>query len=436
MPIPGAPAAFAPSVAVYGRLRIDGVLLEDVLGFNPLRGATWTTDVDQLSATGQIRLALGLGSDSVSPFSTNSVLSAGSGAGLMPTAGARFDLETAVVETPGDSLNWQTVWSGEIDAADVSGEESVLTCRDLMCIAMDTIIEPTDDDVWGFWRESESLLSRVLGIQSTVADYAPELNDLNIRLSEDPGWTVIGSWTDAGKSVAEAWHQVVLQRGWAINYRYFLSGVGADRAAVTIYDPLRGVDAQDWTINPGEVLRFTRFSYDRTNVRNRIRVPYGTGAARGAAVAQNLTSQENYGRRFMQPGEEFMQEIDTAEEAQRVADGAVADLAGAVQNIDYERPYFWPVEIGDQHVLPANMSPQRVATGPLYLRVTGYTHTLDFREGGQFRTTVRTLGSAAAAKRRWQRVQQKMVHVSTDPPTGGAPTGATWYQVDDLTPIT
>jgi hypothetical protein len=433
VPIPGAPASFSPQVAVYGRLRVQGLLLEDVMGFNPLRGAQWNTDIDQLSATGQIRLALGLGSESLSPFPNISSLDQ-----LPPKPGHRFDLETAVVDPPGQGppFNWQTVWSGEIDAVDVSGEEAVLTCRDLMCIAMDTIVEPTDADVWGFWREQESLQARLQGIQDTVAVYAPEVADLNLRFAEDPDWTVIGSWTDAGISLAEAWHRTVLQRGFAMHYRYFTAGVGSDRAGVTIYDPLRGVDVADWTINPGEVIRFTRFSLDRTLVRNRIRVPYGTGQNRGFEIAENTSSQDAFGRRFMQPGEEFMQEIDTSTEAQRVAGAALVDLSAAFVNVDYERPYMWHVELSDSHILPANMSPQRVASTPLNLRVTGYQHSLDFRENGQFRTIVRTIGGGAAAKRRWQRVEQKKVHVSLDEPFGGAPSGSEWYQVDDLTPVT
>jgi hypothetical protein len=43
---------------VYGRLRIERLLLDDVLGYNPLIRADWSHQIDQLAAAGTIQLHL------------------------------------------------------------------------------------------------------------------------------------------------------------------------------------------------------------------------------------------------------------------------------------------------------------------------------------------------------------------------------------------
>ncbi len=90
----------------------------------------------------------------------------------------------------------------------------------------------------------------------------------------------------------------------------------------------------------------------------------------------------NYGRRHMLFSEDATSEIDSAEEAQRMLDAALLDQKDPGIEADYERLYFWPVELADKHtVFPPDARRFPAATE---LGVVGYTHSLDWRPGGQF----------------------------------------------------
>jgi hypothetical protein len=425
---PGDHALYASNeYDVYGQILIEGIPLDDVLGFNPLRGANWQASADQLVASGGISLGTQLGGSSLSPLLTSI-------GDAQPEPGKLFDLRTAlkakgVAPSAGD---YMTVFAGEIDAVDAAGDAVLLECRDDMAFYADRIIEPPAGDVKGYWTEAATM-ETVLQSLATVCDSFTDplgINAPGVIVMGDPEWTVIAHYQKAGISIAEAMHAVILQRGWAFGSRYH-SYQG--RGTPTAYSPERAdlppSGSTYFMSRIGEITRYLKLRQDRTRVRNVIEMIYGETRTRLSVSDDDSISA--YGRRYMLFSEDATSEIDTAEEAERMLNGALADLKDAEVTLDYERTYFPGVEIDDTHVIPANARKHPQLT----VGVTGFAHALDWRpNGGTFRSTIRTERRSLAGKARWKKVDPKMVFVSLLEPVGMADEGATWYQVADLTP--
>jgi hypothetical protein len=425
---PGDQALYASKeYDVHGQILIEGVPLEDVLGFNPVRGANWQASADQLVASGSISLGTQLGGSSLSPLLTSI-------GDAQPEPGKLFDFRTAlkakgVAPSAGD---YMTVFAGEIDAVDVAGDTVNLECRDDMAFYADRIIEPPAGDVKGYWTEAATMETVLQGLATVWDSFTDPLgiNAPGVIVMGDPEWTVIAHYQRAGISIAEAMHAVILQRGWGFGSRYHTY---QGRGTPTAYDPERSdtppAGSTYFLGSYGEISRYQKLRQDRTRVRNVIEMIYGEDRTRLSVSDDDSISA--YGRRYMLFSEDATSEIDTAQEAERMLNGALSDLKDAEVTLDYERTYFPAVEIDDTHVIPANPRKHPELT----VGVTGFAHALDWRpQGGTFRTTIRTERRTLAGKARWRKLDPKMVFVSLLEPVGMADEGATWYQVADLTP--
>lgn len=415
---------------VHGRLLIDGIPLADLLGSNPLITATWTAADDQLVASGQITLARLVNGTNLSPFMSNTLGDA------QPFPGKLFELQTANTTKgvePGDG-DFLTVFSGEIDSVDVAGESLLLDCRDDMAFYADRIIEPPMGDIYGY-PVTGGTMESVLQSLATVWDSFTDplgINAPGVVVVGDPEWTVSDYYQEAGMSIAEAMHAVVLQRGWALHSRYnSLQG----RGIPTAYDPIRlgGVKPPQFLYfldNIGEVIRYQRLRVDRVRVRNVIELQYGD--TRSRLSVEDTESIAAYGRRYMLLSEHATSRIDTEVEAGRMLEGALADLKDAQVLLDYERLYMSGVELADTHSFPFSEFSGSQRHSQIGQGVVGYTHSLDWRPEGQFRSIIRTATLPRAASGRWRKTDQQMVHVATDEPVGMAPEHAVWYQVESL----
>lgn len=408
---------------VHGRLGIEGMIAVEAAGQGgqPLRAAQWSAHQDNLVGSGTITIALESGIGATSPL-----MSVSSFGDLRAIPGRDFQLETATVPkgaTPGGA-DWWTVFYGEIDAVEMAGEELTLYCRDKMCVPQDRIIEPddtSDPPVSGFQAGNATLLQAVRDIQQAVAVYASDMVNFPIFQLHDPQWTVIPYWQDALMSVAEAWQRLVQMRGFAIHWRYvpgfhFLAGA-------TLYDPTLVEADNVYTVDRNEILRYARLRLDRAPVRNVTSLVYGQN--REVYTTSDPTSIVVNGRRYMRFSEPAGNPIDTLEEATTLGDLALAQQKDPGPEVDYERFYFWPVELADQHIIQAD---GRRFDQPLEQAVIGYQHNLDWRVGGRFRSTIQTRHRAMSAIRRWRQPPPKMVHLSTLEPQGSAPQGALWLQ--------
>lgn len=411
------------SYDVYWRVWLDGFLLDFSLGFDPMLSATWTASVDQLATLGDLTLArIGPMLKSHTAFGQT-----------WPQAGRHFELQTATVPKGAIPSGWQTVWDGRVDGADTGAGETVrLTCRDMMALFLNRIIEPPvpPSTVNGFLVESQPLGNHLAAIREAV--YIPAINPSFIeqRINQVPmegigsaEWTVQETWVEYGKNLAEQLSFATLQRGWSFHYR---SNNSAGR--FVYYDPLRDTPTTDYTVQPGEVLRVTRCTINDQDVTNVWDLIYGKGAARTRIRDQDDFSIHKYGRRFGSWPEPQESAMNEAVEAERMLLSMILDTKDPIIELDYERHYFWPVELGDKHTVAANGIQTDLT---LDLAVTGYTHTLT---PTSMRSVIRTRGAPVAARRRWKRGVAKTVHVSLDDPTGIGHEGDEWYKVDDLTP--
>jgi hypothetical protein len=418
---------------VYPRLAVEGCDLESALGYNPLISATWTVSADQLATQGQIVLF------HATPFLGNQNLLSQILSGGVSHAGRYFELQTAVVAKGGTPGTYQTVFDGRIDAADgAAGQSTIqLTCRDMMACFLNRIIEPaeppeTPDGKNGFLVPSASLLNHLLTLRSTVYTSSQqsvieqELAIRDLTSIGDPEWTVVDTWVQYGQNLAEQMNQAVLQRGWAFHYRY--NEGPQSTADFTIYDPGRTFTGSNYTVQPSEVIRVVRCTINDQDVTNVWDLIWGRGTARTRTRAKDDFSIFKYGRRYGSWPEDQAGQIDTLVEAERMLEGMLADTKDPIVELDYERLYFWPVELADKHHLIANGINTDVS---LDLSVVGYTHTLTPKS---MRTVIRTRGTAIAAKKRWKRGSPRMVHVGLDPALGIMPEHAIVLTVDDLTP--
>jgi hypothetical protein len=417
----------------YGRLLIDGELIENVLGYDPLLSATWSADLDQLVQQATFRLHLGLGSDTTSPLiSTGPTLGLGLG-GPRPLfdVGRRIMLQTACVPSGGipDTGDWHTVWAGFIDDHDPASEPDddvlTLTARDRMSAVLDDWVQPPLTPPETPLLEPGGPMADVLHHLFDSYDFGLDglLGQVNIFLAieGDPQFTIL-HYPQAPGSRLEIMRQIGLQNGWDLRGRFGTGIYGADMFVLTYYDPDRNKLAPDWTFGPEHYFTVRSLRVSRNEVRNTIR---STPAGDRAAPAQVLDNPSVvlYGRRYMELSEDQWSHIDTYEEALALANYALSDLKEPKATMEVDLPYFWPLELNDLIRFAGNNVHH---DQPIDLAVTGFTHTLS--EDGDASTVIQTRGNPAAANREWRYNPPPDRIVRPYDPVGTARPGTLWLK--------
>ncbi len=411
---------------VRARCLINEIDLSGTLGYEPFVSATWTADADQLATQGQVVLHL----DSTNADLRNPAFD------YAPRGGLPFRLQVAVSAPGPSTTSWHDVWDGLIDrhVYDREGLTMTLYCRDKMGYLLRHMIEP-HTDLHGFTVPAGTLetSSRYVMDHSLIGTG----ESYNLYAFGDPEWSVIAFWQDALMSTAQAIQRLVDQRGWAFHYRYDNSSNGF----FAIYDPDNAAPYPTTGPSPGsspvdlsngQIISMTP-GLDTANVRNRINLIWG--ADRDSLLYTVGDSSDLYGWLFMQLSEDRTSEIDTIEEASRMV-GQIGDqLAYPLLDIDVERLFWWPVQLGDRFTVPRPewlIGRDRIAqlSTTYELIVRGYTHTINAK---QMRTRINGGLVGVAARRRWLNQPPRRVHISLTEPVGTAPEGTIWIQTDDLT---
>lgn len=396
---------------VYWRLFLNNVPLSPN---QPVLSATWGADAEQLASQGQLTLAYGAKFINTWPS---------------PGPGRYARFETAVVSkgtTPSEA-DYGPAIEGPLDASDAAGERTVCRIRDLMGELLDTTLEPGPTE-YGYQYAGGTILNAMEAVRSfaglTGSDYGI------VGLGNYTGTMVIPYWQDAGTSAAEAMSQIALNAGLAFHYRYTQDGaVGIPNARLCIYDPntvLANVFAPYYNVGANEIIRITKCTIDRIDVRNAIELIYG--AARDRVKIEDSASIGLYGRRYLLFSEDKLSQVDTLIEATREVTTALDQNKNPVVELNYERLYFPCVELADQQTIPLPLS---ILPRVFDVRVTGWQHTVSPKS---MRTEVRTRGTGKIAGRRWRDQPQRMVHTQLIEPVGVAPTGAEWFTPDNLDP--
>lgn len=357
-----------------------------------------------------------------------------------------------------ESSDYVRIFQGRIDEVDWGGEKVSLSCRDDGGILVDTFIEEERPYGPGATATLEAVLQTILddNDNSAVADSydpialyspAPSLWILNLRDPPDP-LPDSQILLQRREPVMTAIRTLVGQIGFEIRYRYDL-GTAAWR--LTLYEPDRLRQDVDFSFSPEDILSIQQAKISATQTRNVVRVSYPSSETTGPPVPTtplpagitnigqgwiNVDGQENrtfayysvtnasarakYGRRFMEVNESSSSQIDTVEEASRMAVAMCLDLSEPELLYNVTMPLFHEIEIQDVATFLTN---RIMHTGDQKrLAAHAVSHTF----GDVCTTSIQTRGKPSVGFNRWMVLDSR-------PGMGKPPTINPFNTLQDMT---
>lgn len=231
---------------------------------------------------------------------------------------------------------------------------------------------------------------------------------MTVLVPSSPGWIVKGFKQDRA-SVMDAIQAAVDQLGWWIRFEWDSS---SSSYRLTLAEPDRASVAVDKVLDQVEEIECDELGVATWNIRNVVRVIYSDGTnpdpqgnpTRITREAIDAVSIAKYGRKFMEVAEDAASNIDTAAEADQMAEAILQDLAEPTIGARYAFPVDPYIELGDRITLPADTlrftTAQTLATESL-------SHT--FNASGA-KTSVRLRGQEAAHVVGWLELAGADVH--------------------------
>ena len=353
----------------------------------------WDEDIDQPVSQVTVRLWREVQNESLAPYrQTSSINQTGGTYTPLLEAGREIVVEVATTAVGAEPVtaDWEVAFHGEIDEVDWGGSASrvTLTARDLGGSLMDRFIETEKTYGTTAGVAVETVMQQILNDNLGVGV-------VTLLTPTSPQWNIQG-FTQEKESLLEALRKLAGQIGWDVRYRWHEASLAF---RLTFFDPGRDNPPVDWTFGPSRYLDVSTLRTSRAAVRNVVRVVYTDSAdgKRKHVEVRDDPSISRFGRRFMELEEDASSLIDTAGEAQRLANSVLTDLRDPKAEQEIELHFFWPAEVGDFYAFSPNGvhydSEQRWAT-------VGVRHQLS-RE--QQRTTIRVRGSVAGSYRDWLR---------------------------------
>ena len=381
----------------------DGTL-QDITSFhgrNWLNSASWGESVDDNGMTASIVLERDVYDDSLAPLVEATRTNLDSGGSYDPILDLRREvvIETAVVAldiTPA-SGDWVERFRGQIDRIEWADAEIKLSCRDQVALLIDRYIETVDTygGTSGSPQDVEDAMQDIL--DDTLAGSAP-----TIYTPTTPGWA-ISEFTSTNQSLLDQLRLLVDQIGWDLRYKWD-SGTSAFR--LTFYEIDRANTTPDYTFGPSDYSEITQMDLDLAGIRNAVSVTYQTGNDESGEpetatyTSTDATSISRYGRRWMGIAEDASSHIDTATEAQAMADACVADLKDPVAHQTARLTnYFGEVELGDLYTFEANGTHYDTDKD---LGVVAYQHVFD--QDDCYTEIVAEGATPIGSKIRWHRM--------------------------------
>lgn len=347
--------------------------------------------------------------------------------------------------------DWQQTFQGKIDKVDWGGETVVVNARDDGGDLVDTWIEEevlNDTIISGLPPEKQPSYGATAGdaLESVQQDI---LNDNDNSAANDtvaglvvrtgsydpvtlavqgtPTWLLL-PYRQRREPVMTAVRTLAGQIGWETRYRHNQGALPEDDAwQFTLYEPDRARLDSDLLLTENEVESVNQVSLDVKNIRNVVRIVYpssestlpavpvitgytvrrgwsgldGAGQRNMAFIElENDASVLRFGRRFMELGEASSSQIDTIDEARRMAFSANEDL----NSPDLEKtattnlmPF---IELND---LIRFEVIKELYTVIQKLAVVGLTHTV----GAKATTQLQLRGKPAVGFKRWLKLEVK-----------------------------
>jgi len=357
-----------------------------------------------------------------------------------------------------DAADYVRIFQGRIDEVDWSGERVALSCRDDGGILVDTFIE--EERPYGATTTAtlEQVLQTLLddNDSSAVSDsyapiflYSPVPSQWILNLVDPPAPSAVSkTLLQRREPVMSALRTLVGQIGWEIRFRYDLN---TTTWRLTLFEPDRLREDVDFAFAPDDILDITQSKITATQTRNVVRVSYPSSETSGPPAptnplpagitnigqgwnnvdgesnrtfayftVTNAGARAKYGRRFMEVNEASSSQIDTVDEAARMAASMCQDLSEPELLYDVTLPLFHEVDVQDVATFLTN---RIMHTGDQKkLAVHGVRHTF----GDSCTTNISTRGKPSVGFNRW-------LVLDTRPGMGKPPTIDPFNTLTDMT---
>lgn len=243
--------------------------------------------------------------------------------------------------------DWVEIFDGYMDKVTVSDRDSntiLAQCRDLGALLVDTDIEVIRQYGSSGGTPVETIIQSILDDNlgaGVVTLYTPV----------SPTWN-LHEFSQKLTSVMDAIRTLAKQIGYEVRYLYDVNNV----LRLTFYAPDRAKIVNDYALAPTVYTDITSLDVDGADVRNAWTVEYIDRATGNklTAIATSAPSIAQYKRRPAKIAYGYSSNIDSATEAQKMVDAALADTSfpKALEVIDAR---YWPlVDIADVVTLIAN----------------------------------------------------------------------------------
>ena len=146
------------------------------------------------------------------------------------------------------------------------------------------------------------------------------------------------------KTVWEAIQDIATQRGWYLGFK-MVNG----EWKLSFLEPPRSKTIPDWTLTADDDIYTQDLTISAKDVRNLIKITYrdkSTGK-RESVIVEDEASQARHGLMAMEIEEADTSNIDTEEEALRMANSALHDLSSQTSNTNINMPLFMDIDLFD-----------------------------------------------------------------------------------------
>lgn len=185
------------------------------------------------------------------------------------------------------------------------------------------------------------------------------LSSVTLNVPSSPGWEITQYIQDR-KPVLEAIRALALQIGWDVRYKW---DSGSSTFKLTLFEPDRANTTTARTFSASDYERLSSVRVEKNGIRNKVRVIYGDASDRDPAgnpkrkvkEVSDSTSITAYGELFMEIVEGSTSQIDSAAEAETMAQACLDDLKEPTMTHEAELAYGFPwAELGDLYSFSAN----------------------------------------------------------------------------------
>lgn len=361
-----------------------------------LSAVTWEDKITQAGKTATIRVNREIFDFSAAPFVETSPLnldSVGTFAELFALS-ARIQIQTATVPLDYDAPDWafdDLAFEGLVSKVDWGSEVMTVTCRDRIAALVMNYI--TTNLLTGSPRGSAVGIAVEEEMQLMLEEFAPaEVNaafgtycgeDLipQVYTPVTPGW-FIRQWNQENMSTYEALNRLAEQIGWTLRYKW---DDNQSKYRLTFSEPNRSIASTTYTLTNTQVKNIPNISLDEADIRNWGRCYFGDRAipdaigdhSRVSATSFDLASINKYCFRPFEISLAATSNVDQAAEAQRLIDGAVADLSEPIAIATGNTSFKYFVELNDYYTFAAS---KRHSNTDRDLAITSYVHTLSNEE--------------------------------------------------------